>query len=126
MLRSDGCEGLLGAEKRTGRRRSLPSARSLPFAWDLGTSRWQLSDQALEEWRPGHRSKPSTLRKPLYNAVTDFTPVVLITEQPTFLIVRPDLTAENLRDFSAYAKANHAKMKFGSAGAGSLIHWPAC
>jgi hypothetical protein len=36
------CEWLLNAEKRNGRRRSLPKARSLPFAWDFGTSRWQL------------------------------------------------------------------------------------
>ena len=61
-------------------------------------------------------------KNPRYNAATDLTPVVLITEQPTFLIVRRDLPAENLREFSAYAKTNHAKMQFGSAGAGSPIH----
>jgi tripartite-type tricarboxylate transporter receptor subunit TctC len=57
-------------------------------------------------------------------AATDFTPVVLMTTQPTFFLVRPDLPAENPREFSAYVKANDAKMQFGSAGAGST--WPAC
>jgi len=30
-----------------------PTARSLPFAWDLGTSRWQLSDQTNKPLRNG-------------------------------------------------------------------------
>jgi tripartite-type tricarboxylate transporter receptor subunit TctC len=92
--------------------------------WDLGTSRWQLSDQTtpLRNGDPGIAQSQALYKNPLYNAATDFTPVVLITEQPTFLIVRRDLPAENLREFSAYAKANHAKMQFASAGAGSPIH----
>jgi tripartite-type tricarboxylate transporter receptor subunit TctC len=124
MLRSDGCGWLLGAENRTGRRRCLPTARSLPFAWELGTSRWQLSDQTtpLRNGDPGIAQSQALYKNPLCNAATDFTPVVLITEQPTSLIVRRDLPAENLREFSAYAKANHAKMQFASAGAGFPIH----
>jgi hypothetical protein len=54
-------------------------------------------------------------------AATDFTPVVLMTTQPTFFLVRPDLPAENPREFSAYVKANDAKMQFGSAGAGDPL-----
>jgi hypothetical protein len=98
MLRSDGCGWLLGAENRTGRRRCLPTARSLPFAWDLGTSRWQLSDQTtpLRNGDPGIAQSQALYKNPLCNAATDFTPVVLITEQPTSLIVRRDLPAENL------------------------------
>jgi hypothetical protein len=76
----------------------------------------------LRNGDPGIAQSQALYENPLYNAATDFTPVVPITEQPTFLIVRRDLPAENLREFSAYEKANHAKMQFGSAGAGSPIH----
>ena len=59
---------------------------------------------------------------PLYNAVTDFTPVGLIADVPIALIVRKDLPVNNLKEFVAYAKENQAKMQFGSAGAGSATH----
>jgi tripartite-type tricarboxylate transporter receptor subunit TctC len=61
-------------------------------------------------------------KQPLYNAVTDFKPVVLIAEQPMVLIARKELPVDNLKDFIAYAKANQAKMQFGSGGPGSATH----
>jgi tripartite-type tricarboxylate transporter receptor subunit TctC len=61
-------------------------------------------------------------KQPLYNAVTDFKPVVLIAEQPMALIARKELPIDNLKDFIAYAKANQAKMQFGSGGPGSATH----
>ena len=64
----------------------------------------------------------SLYKSPRYNAVDDFAPVGLIVDQPTVLITRKDLPVENLAEFIAYAKANQAKMQFGSAGAGSPIH----
>ena len=71
----------------------------------------------------GTQAQGQTLYKhPLYNAVTDFTPVALIAEVPIVLIARPDFPADNLKDFVAYAKANASKMTFGSAGAGSATH----
>ncbi len=71
----------------------------------------------------GTQAQGQTLYKhPLYNALTDFTPVGLIAEVPIALLVRKDLPAKDLREFVAYAKANQAKMQFGSAGAGSATH----
>ena len=61
-------------------------------------------------------------KNPLYNAATDFAPVALIAEQAEVLTVRKDLPATNLREFIAYAKANQAKMQYGTAGAGSSSH----
>jgi tripartite-type tricarboxylate transporter receptor subunit TctC len=58
-------------------------------------------------------------KKPLYNAMTDFAPVALIVEQPFLLVARNDLPAGNLAEFIAYAKANQAKMQYGSAGPAS-------
>jgi tripartite-type tricarboxylate transporter receptor subunit TctC len=58
-------------------------------------------------------------KNPPYNAKTDFVPVALIVEQPFLLVSRNDLPAGNLPEFIAYAKANQAKMQYGSAGPAS-------
>ena len=63
-------------------------------------------------------------KKPLYNSLTDFTPVGLATESPRILIARKDLPVANLQNFVAYVKANQSKMQFGSAGVGSGTHLP--
>jgi tripartite-type tricarboxylate transporter receptor subunit TctC len=61
-------------------------------------------------------------KKPLYNAQSDFVPVALMVEQPLVLLARNDLPAGNLKEFIAYARANQAKMQYGSAGVGSGSH----
>jgi tripartite-type tricarboxylate transporter receptor subunit TctC len=61
-------------------------------------------------------------KKPLYSSATDFTPVALVVEQALLLVARNDLPANNLQEFIAYAKANQAKMQYGSAGVGSGSH----
>jgi tripartite-type tricarboxylate transporter receptor subunit TctC len=63
-------------------------------------------------------------KAPLYNSLTDFTPVGLATESPRILIARKDFPAENLHDFVAYVKANESKLQFASAGVGSGTHLP--
>jgi tripartite-type tricarboxylate transporter receptor subunit TctC len=69
-----------------------------------------------------HAQNQTLYKRPLYNAAADFTPVVLIAEAPTVLIVRKDLPVSNLKEFVEYAKKNQDKMSFGSAGAGSATH----
>src|SRR5690242_1855652 len=69
-----------------------------------------------------HAQSQTMYKKPLYNAATDFTPVALMAEVPIVLITRKDLPVKDLKEFVAYAKANQAKMQFGSAGAGSATH----
>jgi tripartite-type tricarboxylate transporter receptor subunit TctC len=69
-----------------------------------------------------HAQGQTLYKRPLYNAVTDFTPVALIAETPIALITRKDLPVSNLKDFVAYAKANQKMMQYGSAGAGSATH----
>jgi tripartite-type tricarboxylate transporter receptor subunit TctC len=61
-------------------------------------------------------------RKPLYNSTADFAPVGLIVEQPLVLVARKELPAANLQEFIAHAKANQAKMQYGSSGPGSGSH----
>jgi putative tricarboxylic transport membrane protein len=71
-----------------------------------------------------HAYNQSLYKSPLYDAAADFAPVGLATESPRILVARKDLPVANLREFIAYAKANQAKMQFGSAGVGSGTHLP--
>jgi tripartite-type tricarboxylate transporter receptor subunit TctC len=61
-------------------------------------------------------------KHPLYNPLTDFAPVGLLTDETLVLVVRPDLPADNLQQFIAYAKANQEKMHFASSGIGGSNH----
>jgi tripartite-type tricarboxylate transporter receptor subunit TctC len=61
-------------------------------------------------------------KQPLYNSVADFAPVGMVAQSLFVLITRKDLPAATLPEFIAYARANHAKMQFASAGAGSTSH----
>jgi len=69
-----------------------------------------------------HAQGQTLYKSPLYNAVTDFTPVILIANVPIVLETRKDLPVNDFKEFVAYAKQNQAKMQFGSAGAGSATH----
>src|SRR5258708_33400620 len=69
-----------------------------------------------------HAQNQTLYKHPLYDAATDFTPVALIAETPITLLTRKDLPPNNLREFVTYAKANQAKMQYGSGGAGSATH----
>ena len=69
-----------------------------------------------------HAQNQTLYKKPLYNAATDFAPVVLISEAPMVLIARKDLPGSNLQEFVTYTQANQAKMQYGSGGPGSAPH----
>ena len=101
-------ENVGGAGGQTGSKR-VAEAKPDGYTFVLGTVGTHAQSQTL-------------YAHPLYNASTDFVPVGLIAEVPIVLITRKDLPANNLKEFVAYAKANEAKMQFGSAGAGSATH----
>jgi tripartite-type tricarboxylate transporter receptor subunit TctC len=101
-------ENVGGAGGMTGSKRVVDSAPD-GYTFVLGTVGTHAQGQTL-------------YKKPLYNAATDFAPVGLIAEVPIMLIVRKDLPVKDFKEFAAYAKANQAKMTFGSAGAGSATH----
>ena len=66
---------------------------------------------------------PALQKTPPYDSINDFTPAGMVVEQPIVLIVRKDLPVNSLQEFAAYAKVNHTKMQFGSAGVGSGSHF---
>jgi tripartite-type tricarboxylate transporter receptor subunit TctC len=69
-----------------------------------------------------HVYNQSIYRKRRYDAVNDFTPVTLFSDQPMVLEGRKDLPASNLAEFIALLKQNGKKMQYGSAGVGSTTH----
>jgi tripartite-type tricarboxylate transporter receptor subunit TctC len=69
-----------------------------------------------------HTLSPQLSKKPLYNPATDFAPVILAAEIPLVLLVRKDFPAQNLQEFIAYVKANHARLQYGSGGTGTSSH----
>jgi tripartite-type tricarboxylate transporter receptor subunit TctC len=97
-----GAGGMLGTQK-------VAQAKPDGYTFVLGTVGTHAVNQTL-------------YKKPLYNAAADFEPVALVAEVPLVLITRKDLPPTNLQEFVAYAKANQAKMNFGSAGNGSAVH----
>jgi len=69
-----------------------------------------------------HAQNQTLYKRPAYNAITDFAPVALITDQPLVLVTRKDFPPNNLQEFIAYAKANQTKLQYSSAGAGGSNH----
>jgi tripartite-type tricarboxylate transporter receptor subunit TctC len=101
-------ENVGGGGGQTGSRR-VADAKPDGYTFVLGTVGTHAQSQTL-------------YKKPLYNAVTDFTPVALFAEVPIVLTVRKDLPVKDFAEFVAYAQKNQNKMQFGSAGAGSATH----
>jgi tripartite-type tricarboxylate transporter receptor subunit TctC len=58
-------------------------------------------------------------KHPIYSLKDDLTPIVLVADQPTVLVVREDLAVNNLKDFVDYVKKNTSTVKMGSAGIGA-------
>jgi tripartite-type tricarboxylate transporter receptor subunit TctC len=69
-----------------------------------------------------HAQNQTLYKSPLYNAATDFAPVGLLVDLPMVMVARTSLPANDLQEFIAYAKANQAKMQYGSAGTGAPTH----
>ena len=65
---------------------------------------------------------PAVYRFRDYDTVKHFTPVAKVTEGYEVLVVAPDFPAKNVQELVAYAKANPAKLNFGSMGYGNLTH----
>jgi tripartite-type tricarboxylate transporter receptor subunit TctC len=65
---------------------------------------------------------PAIYTKAPYDTLKDFQPIARTAQQPLALIVNKDVTANSLKEFVAYAKANPGKLNYGSAGNGGISH----
>jgi tripartite-type tricarboxylate transporter receptor subunit TctC len=57
-----------------------------------------------------------------YDPQKDFEPVGLTAEYPELLVVRKEFPANNLKEFTTYARANAGKLNVGHAGVGSVSY----
>lgn len=73
-----------------------------------------------------HAINPWLFSKMPYNAATDFAPITQILRVPNVLVMNADtatrLGIHSLKDMIAYARANPAKLNYGSGGLGSAGH----
>jgi tripartite-type tricarboxylate transporter receptor subunit TctC len=65
---------------------------------------------------------PYLFKKLPYDPEKDLSPVTLVANGLSILVVHPDLPVRDVRELIAHAKANPNKLSFGSAGTGTDTH----
>lgn len=65
---------------------------------------------------------PHITRKPLYDSLRDFAPIILIASAPNVLVVHPSIPARTVRDLIALAKSRPGELNYASNGFGTLSH----
>ncbi len=61
-------------------------------------------------------------KNPGYDPLRSFVPVAPIASGPLAFVVSPQVPANTMREFLAYARQNPGKLNYGSAGPGSINH----
>lgn len=62
------------------------------------------------------------VRKVGYDPATQFRPIGMVATLPTVLVVNPSLPVNNVRELTAYVKANPGKVSYATGGVGSPQH----
>jgi tripartite-type tricarboxylate transporter receptor subunit TctC len=57
-----------------------------------------------------------------FDAISDYTPIVMIAKGPLVAIVHPSLPVKNIRELIALAKAKPGVITYGTSGQGTIIH----
>ena len=69
-----------------------------------------------------HLSNAALYPKLSYDTVKDFTPIGMVSTQPTLLVVHPSFPIKSVKDLIALARAKPKQVLYGSAGNGSAPH----
>jgi tripartite-type tricarboxylate transporter receptor subunit TctC len=70
---------------------------------------------------PSYSINPSLYRLK-FDALADFTPVILIARGPLVVVVHPSLPVKTLRELLALARAKPTSITYASTGQGAIIH----
>jgi tripartite-type tricarboxylate transporter receptor subunit TctC len=70
----------------------------------------------------GLAANPSLYRKLPFDPAHDLTPIALIANTPSILVINPTLPVKTLAELIAYAKAHPGALNYASYGAGSSPH----
>ena len=68
-----------------------------------------------------HTTGPHVLNFP-YDPIRDFTPITLVMQVPSVLVVNKSLAANSMQELVAIAKASPGKLNYYSSGIGSIQH----
>jgi tripartite-type tricarboxylate transporter receptor subunit TctC len=69
-----------------------------------------------------HSIAPHLTRKPLYDPLRDFAPIIAIASAPNLLVVHPSLPVRTVKELIDLAKARPGAINYASNGAGTLSH----
>jgi tripartite-type tricarboxylate transporter receptor subunit TctC len=72
--------------------------------------------------QPSLTINPSMIRTLPYDAIRDFAPVSLVVDAAQIMTVNPAVSAKNVKDLIALAKAKPGRLMFGSPGVGTSPH----
>src|SRR5262245_36436616 len=57
-----------------------------------------------------------------YDGIRDFTPITIVSREPSLLVVHPSLPAKSVKELIALAKARPGQLNWASSGTGSSGH----
>ena len=57
-----------------------------------------------------------------YEFAKELDPIIEVAQAPFVMLVNPKLPVNNVREFTAYARANPGKLNYGSGGLGAVTH----
>jgi tripartite-type tricarboxylate transporter receptor subunit TctC len=66
---------------------------------------------------------PHTVKKPVYDTLADFVPVAHVGSYPIGFAISASVPANDLREYVNWAKAGARNATYGSAGAGTTLHF---
>jgi tripartite-type tricarboxylate transporter receptor subunit TctC len=70
----------------------------------------------------GHTINPAMIKKLPYDSIKDFTPLGVIADVPTALVVHPSVPAKNMKELIAVAKSSKDGLNYSTAGRGTVGH----
>ncbi|MEQ1772341.1 MAG: tripartite tricarboxylate transporter substrate binding protein [Burkholderiales bacterium] len=70
-----------------------------------------------------HAVNPMLYSKLPFDAMKDFTPILLFASIANLLVVHPSIPAHSVKELVAFAKARPDQLTFGSAGSGTASHF---
>lgn len=65
---------------------------------------------------------PHLFKKVPWDPIKDFAPIAFLTKAPQVIVATPGLPVNDLKELTAYAKANPGKLNYASSGNGSIQH----
>jgi len=71
---------------------------------------------------PNLAINPALYKKPGFDSLKDFAPVLQLAIAPNVLVVHPGLPVTTVEEFIAYARAHPGRLRFASGGNGSTGH----